>query len=345
MKIKKSGFVLALFVILFSSQVINAQDCYINTDIDNFTWGMVPWDLKDNVRLLARTTYKLLPNALGFKKGDLVSKNSVYFNTNGKQILDSLIRTTASSIRTTYIYDSSWNVTEMSSFHLDGKLVCKFTFKYNNSNQVIEQCNYNGSDSLVYKSTMIYDKYGNLQEKIYVDKKKKDDFKCTYKYDDRKNETEEYYPYYANDSLRGFKIIQKFDSRNNMTDQSYFNNKGGLASKNSMKYNSENEKIECINYGSKDSIRYKVTYKYNADHKLTEVTNYDATGNLTTHCTRTYDDHGNITEAVGYKSDGTIDEKYNAKWEYDDQGNWVSMTTTLNGKPQAITEWKTGYYK
>lgn len=345
MKIKRYWLIPAIIILVFFTHNLNAQDCYLHTEVDNFTWGMVPWDLKGNVRLLKRETYGLLPNALGFKKGDLISKNSVYFNTEGKQILDSLIRTTASSIRTTYKYDSSWNVTEMSSFHLDGKLVYKFTFKYNDSNKVVEQCNYNGSDSLVLKSVSEFDKRGNLIEKKNTDMIYKNDFKCNLKYDDRKNNIEEFYHYYANDSLKGFKIIRKFDVKNNMIEESYYNYNGGLNSKNLMKYNSKNEMTESVKYFSSDTIKYKSFYKYNADHKLTELTNYDGNGNKLSQCTRTYDDHGNMTEFVSYKSDGSLDTRYNIKYEYDALGNWISMTTVLNGKPQAVTERKFDYYK
>jgi len=72
--------------------------------------------------------------------------------------------------------------------------------------------------------------------------------------------------------------------------------------------------------------------------------NYDGKDNLLSTCTRTYDDKNTLSEAASYKRDGSLDSKYKLKYTYDATGNCTSMSTYLDGKPQAITEWEVKYW-
>ena len=343
-KIRTAALLFILVSFINFSYSLKAQICGIYTDVDQFSWGMVSWSLKGNVKQRDRTTWELLPNVTNLEKGKLVSKNSIYFNEKGKQTLDTLIKTGASSIRTTYIYDSSGNVTDMSSYHLDGKLVYRLTYKYNKVNRVTEEYHFIANNKLDYTIIYTYDIKGNLIEKKSIDPKKKYDYRYTYKYDSQNNQTEEWCNYYSNDSLLGRKTFKKYDLKNNLTEEVCYSVVGKIYYRNTYKYNVDSNKTEYVGYFHGDSLIIKETYKYNAAHKLTAQSNYDGKDNLLSTCTRTYDNKNTLTEAISYKKDGSLDSKYELKYTYDTTGNCTSMTTYLDGKPQAITEWVIKYW-
>jgi len=329
---------------IIASFPLRAQICdFSYEDTDQFTWGLVPKLYIGNVKVVSRTSYRLLPNGSGVKKGEMMSKNNIYWDNDRKQVLDSLIRPKLTNVKTVVTYDSSRNMTEVKCSHFDGKPVTRFTYKYNSGNKVTELCKYSANDSLENKSILTYDANGNVIENKYFDSNKKWDFKITYKYDSRDNETEEWWHYYKNDSLQGYKIMRKYDANNNMTSEDYYYNKDQKTWRSTFEYDRDNYKTVCIKYDTKDSVIGKETYIYNAGHKMIEQKIY---GNnlIISKCTRAYDDHGNITEAASYGANGKVHTIYNLKYTYDTTGNCTSMTTYVNGKPKAITEWVITYW-
>ena len=78
----------------------------------------------------------------------------------------------------------------------------------------------------------------------------------------------------------------------------------------------------------------KIEYnKYNADD-----------GSLIESITYKYDDKGNEIENSKFNADGYLKMKFNYKFNYDKNNNWINKIIVLDGIPYNITEREIVYY-
>jgi hypothetical protein len=315
--------------------------CYMDTSSEVFNWGLIDHDLKGKVQTMIFTRYYALKKSSEVQKGKMISKNIYLFNENRKEIQDTLYRPSATNVLTKFQYDDSANVTDMSSFRLDGKLICRFKFKYDGNNNKTEERYYNAADSLEYKMILIYDSNGNLIKSTNHKTKENKDILFTAKYDNRNNEIEAVIN--AEDSIYGYKLIEKYDAKGNKTEQSSYSFKGVLNYKSTFTYDSVGNITEWYTYNADTSLDYKYAYKYNTERKNTEAVQTDSDGKQNK-CTCNYDDHSKKTETVKYNIDGTVGLRQTFKYVYDEKGNWTSMTEYVNNVPKTITEREIKYF-
>jgi len=86
----------------------------------------------------------------------------------------------------------------------------------------------------------------------------------------------------------------------------------------------------------------KYTYKYDENgNKI--IDSYNSDGNL--ECRRIFDKKENYIEYTTYNSDGSLDNNSTSKYDYDEKGNWIKMTSYEKGIAFSIKERKYEYYK
>ena len=121
-----------------------------------------------------------------------------------------------------------------------------------------------------------------------------------------------------------------------------FSPEGAVINKQEFSFNSENILVESKNFSSTSII----TGIYKSDDKGRALKNesYDTEGNLARQTKFEYDEHGSRISEVNLMADGSERSRNDFRYEYDDQGNWVSQTTMENGAAQFIIGREIEYY-
>ena len=117
------------------------------------------------------------------------------------------------------------------------------------------------------------------------------------------------------------KIINKYNSKGKLTEQSYYNLEGNLYFKNVYLYNSLGHIIETNVYDSEGKIMRKGAYTSDEEGNIVEGITFDERIEIMKKDIYKYDKKGNMIENIYYDSDGGLSGK--EIYKYDKKGNMI----------------------
>jgi len=168
------------------------------------------------------------------------------------------------SSKNVFKYDEKGNMTELSSYTSDGKLVSTIKTSYDANGAVTSEQTILGNGNVELTSTIKSDAKGNRIEQQDV----------------RSN---------ATTNLFNYNYFYVYDEKGQLLERTAFRGNNTLAFKYIFKYDAAGNKIEWTQGGSDGSIVGKVLYKYDDKNNLTEEIVYDSKGEVKSTFTYTYE--------------------------------------------------------
>lgn len=208
--------------------------------------------------------------------------------------------------RILYDLDKKKNILSYKYFSPVNTLLVEVKANYDKDNHIVLLKVIEDDVKTNYKITKIYNELGQLIEMFIIDFYKN-------------IRTHKKYQYAASGDVR-FEQDYKYDFSN----QSDINLEGNLDERVTRQldyfYSSSNENGKIVYYNSSDNVPVIFIYRYK------------------------YDQHGQVVEKISEYEDGT--EYYHAfySFKYDEKGNWVNRTETVDGKIMLIINREFTYF-
>ena len=213
-----------------------------------------------------------------------------------------------------WIFDEQGTLIQREKYNYNGELNNKWTFTHDANGNLTEKINYSASDSILSKWIIKNDENGNPLEEIVFITDDSIDCKYTFVYDEAGNKIEE--ATFNGDSSLYSKITYKYNERNLMTEMCEYNEDDMLITKWVYEYDKDDNKSVTSNYSFDGELYKRWTYKYDKqEHKMKEVDMFNQNGELNSKITFIYDMEGNVTEKTYYNPDGTVQIKWNTKYD------------------------------
>jgi len=264
---------------------------------------------------------------------------------------------------TLYEYDEHNNLIFSSKFNSSNILVRKKIWKYDNNNNVI-------------KIEVKGDFFGRKNKMIYFYDKRNNRIKSKY-YEDGESISERSYIYDENNLVietiatsqhyhTYIKRTFKYDSNDNVIEESKFNSSGVITEKVLNKYNNYGDVIEEVLYKDgvkvssfkRDSTGNEIErVKYNSNGNVKDQTDwvYNHYGllaekililgeNIRTRVVYFYDKKGILIKVLVYDINNKLIRKSKTTYKHDKNGNWIKKVEFSNGVPVKIVERSIEYY-
>jgi hypothetical protein len=224
------------------------------------------------------------------------------------------------------------------AMHLRGKAKSLEVVEYKLSKKPVPT----GEDSVLNKAAFQFNNRGYIATE-YVWLSNGHFKRCTYKFDDVGKPTEALK--YNDDSTFCYKALFTYREDGLLAGQKQYDIHDSLNLRIVYLYDEKGNKVAESSYWENGKLLNKYTYVYNGQGLEASRNFYNADSALVMRATYAYNDSGYKKEEHKY---GDEDEKgwlttysYDA---YDKQGNWVSRTTMVDGKPASITKRVITYY-
>jgi hypothetical protein len=225
--------------------------------------------------------------------------------------------------------------------------------KYDKNDSLEEVKIFNGADQLSEKIIYNRDKQGRVIKIEYFDEKKNRTKSITQKFDDAEK-TMLWQELDAEGILNKYlEIPQQIFNYNNSAqpvnvDIYTYKDPTTIHKANHAvwSYDPKGNISQYIDYYKNDSIHIIKDYKVNEARiiEMTEEKEYLYSRELSRMTTIHYDSIGNIIDKSVYVADNNKTDKWNYRYEYDANGNYIVKYSFLNGSPETIVERKIAYF-
>lgn len=150
--------------------------------------------------------------------------------------------------------------------------------------------------------------------------------------------------YTAEENLSG-RVKYEYDEDNGINHTRYYNFKGELLQTIEQKVSKRGLPAVTKVYGREGDLANWREEKYNSQGLLEKLTVKESDGNVAMVVSFLYDDKGNAVSQTGVDGEGEAFLPHTWKYEYDNNGNWVTCTEFEGSKPLYITTRAIEYFK
>jgi len=240
-------------------------------------------------------------------------------------------------------FDEKGNIIEVISYKSNGQISSKLLYKYNNNNYKVEYQKYQKFEGkpdieLTYKQTFIYDEKGNkktengfdgiINYRIDYNYSPDGKTKDIVKYNPDNSIVEKWeYTYYGNSqtikvlkrgTILDYTLTKKFDSKNNLIEETRYDSKGKEVSRVSTEYEANNN-IKSISEYYSGTLSKKYIYVYSKKNLLSEIDLVNTDGSKTLFKAYNYDVKDNVIEEKWF--DGVPDDLSSKNFKYNEKFN------------------------
>jgi YD repeat-containing protein len=342
----------------------SCQDEEKKETIDRKKTDWAFYKLEGNVKSVSERSYDAASGQKGATKHDIASKHDtdLTFNEKGLLILEKqwINGTTlfeeskftgrenlvskiqyingSPGIKTEYSRDKAGNVTGIIRRNGDNTQLDRIGMIYNGK-KLAEKRSFGNQDHPNDKTTYTYDRKGNLKgESMYLNTEYIQ-VKNLYEYDDQNRKIAE--TRYSKDKLI-YKTTFGYDGQN-LIKKETTGPTGAIEYREKRSYDKKGNLLEKYVIDSNDKSMTHEAYKYDAQGNMTEW--ISTVNNIPEmQMSYKYDSHNNITAMKTKNGKGeTIDDR-TYTYEYDNNGNWIKKTVSVNGDLFTIAERKIEYF-
>ena len=246
-----------------------------------------------------------------------------------------------------YHFNTAGDVTDNSSYNIDGTVNWKRVFEYDSAEREVEFSYYAEGGVLKHNNTSKYDSNGNIVEECSYDSDGVVTQKRVCEYDEAGNIlTDEYY--YSDASQNNYRKTYKYDSVGNLIEENRWDHSDISSNeKRYYKYDSSGNKIEEKHYNSDGRCIGNYIYKYDAAGRLITEEKYDS--HDTWAYTYAYNSNGDIIEKIEYRSFNSYADIYSnyhvrtkTIYKYDSAGNKIEEAC-YSGLKDLSLDWVNSY--
>lgn len=206
--------------------------------------------------------------------------------------------------------------------------------------KIVEIRRFNNRDLLTDKTGHVYDNRGNVIEKIDYLNFEKPQFKTVYEYNDDNNLVSETKYDKAGNVL--YKTVSDYDNKLLIKTET-LNADGSLEYSKEMKYDDKGNTVFVSVYDKFSDRKIQDEFEYDDKGNKIKVLKSENGSHLFT-TTYSYDEHNNLKIITVTDNSSEITENIEYEYEYDNKGNWVRKSITLNGVLKYIVERTITYF-
>lgn len=108
-------------------------------------------------------------------------------------------------------------------------------------------------------------------------------------------------------------------------------------------FDAKGNKVQVQQFGSDNQIQTTTNYTYNDQNQLIEEKSTNYQGAPFNWFQNEYDSGGNKIRIIYHASDEPTITEWKMQYEYDENGNWTTISTSIDGKPTEIETRKIEY--